>query len=450
MERIIRSNAVETSNQTGNGGINPSNLSSDSEFASSLANISVKNPKIYGGALAYPVGEESYAQCSVGKLTSDIVLSTASAKNSTTINSDKWSISLQTVFDRPPSAIPYLVLLGSIAFFTIVLTWIWSLRIEEVSHLRGKFVPAIDSKELFKVTRQEVMMNAVETQARQNHSYLVDVKTQKQQLMSIQTRLNEIKALMGENLLAQLTTNPQSVEQLGSMYAVEVSSKDLISKNTSRNRFAAISTADNTIDSFKPNQNAIQAMATTDLLQNLLLKSVRHQSIQIEDQQIKKLAKDITQLQAKLTEAKTRINKIQLNKQQLLSNSIGVIDKPQQNLAGKVFPSKQAISDIVPQFILMAIPNQQAKFIQPGDRIQIKLDTYPQHHQNTIFGKVLSIVDEPNTKILDNATRLQIVMEKDLLINQQLQSNIKVNQTATAKIIHRHRITDMFFDPTDN
>ncbi len=445
MERIIRSNAVKTSNQTGNGGINPSNSPSDSD-ASSLANISVKNPKIYGGALGYPVGEENYAQCSAGKARNDIVLSTASAKNSTTINSDKGS-TLQTVFDRPPSAVPPIVLLSSIAFLTIVLTWIWSLRIEEVSHLRGKFVPSIDSKQLFQVTRQEVMMDAVEAQAQQNHSHLV-VETQKQQLISIQTRLNEIKALMGENLLTQLTTNPQSFEQLGSMYAVEVSFKDLISKNTNR---AVISGADNTIDSFKPNQNAIQTMATTDILQNLLLKSVKHQSIQIEDQQINKLAKDITLLQAKLTEAKTRINKIQLNKQQL-SNSIGeLIHKPQQHLARKEFLSKQAISDIVPQsFILTLIPNQEIKLIKAGDRIQIKLDTYPQHHENIVFGKVLSIVDEPNTKILDNATRLQIVVDKDLLINQRLQSNIKVNQTATAKIIHHHRIADMFFEPIDN
>lgn len=421
MERIIRSNAVKISLE-GSNGDNPGKLPSESD-APSLANIYekelLKNPekhaKIYGGAnWEFTVG---------------IALS-STVKTSTNANSENWS-TLQAMFDQPPSAIPSTVLLGSMAFFTIVLTWIYSLTIEEVSHLRGKLVPSIDSQKVFKVTRQEVAM-AAETQAQQNRSYLIDeVEAQKQQLTSIQTRLKLMSATPLES-----AANPQSIRQLDAMYAVESSESLMLLNNTTENQFAAVFTADNTVDSLKLNQSAIKG------LQSLLPKLATQQ-------QIHELAKDVTQLRSKLVENKNRINAIESNlKQRLLSTSTAeIIDKPKKPSTREALPSAQ-ISDIASTSLALmtTLPYQEAHFFRPGDRVQINGNAYGQHHE-IILGKVLSIIPEPDTKISQehHAAQFKIVMEQEPPIKGQLHP-LKANQIATAKIISRHRIADLFFD----
>jgi hypothetical protein len=425
MERIIRSNAVKTSLERGNRD-NPDKLSSDTD-PPPLANIYekrlLKNPekhgRIYGGA---------NSEFTVGiRVSSNI-------DTSTNTNSDNWS-TLQAMFDQTPSAIPSTVLLGSIAFFTVVLTWICSLTIEEVSHLRGKFIPSIDLQKVSKVTSQEVTM-AVETQAQQNHSSLKDeLQTQKQQMTSIQTRLNHIKAVRSAAPL-ESSANPQSIGQLDLMYAAESSKGLMLPSNTSKNQFFAVFTADNTVDSLKLNQSAIQA------LQSLRLSATQ--------QQIQKLTKDVTQLQSKLVETKNRINTIESNlKQRLLSTSTGeIIDKPKKSSTREVFPSTP-ISDIASTSLVLmtTLPYQQAQFFRPGDRVQISGNAYGQHDENIILGKVLSIIPEPDTKISQehHAAQFKIVMKQDPPIKKPLYP-LKANQMATARIISRHRIADMFFD----
>ncbi len=430
MERIIRSNAVKISLEAGNCD-RRDKLSTESEFVPPLVNIDEKklnlNPhkhaKIYRGANSEFLGGMPPSWFST------------SANTSNNANSDNRS-ALQAMFNQPPSAIPSTVLLGSIAFFAIVLTWIWSLSIEEISQLQGKFVPSIDSQKVFKVTKQEVTMT-VKTQAQQNHSPLLDeVEAQKQQLTSIQTRLNHLKALMG-GTPPKSTPNPQSIGQLDVMYAVESSSCLMLSNNTAENQFFALSTADNTIDSLKLNRSAIQG------IQSLLPKSPTQQQIQ-------KLAKDVIQLQSKLIETKNRINAIELNLKPRLFNTSSreIIDKPKKPSTREVFPSTQMRGRESTSLVLMTtLPNRQAQLLRPGDRVQIQLDTYRSHYENTIFGKVSSIVPEPNTKISgkNHAAQFQIVMEQDPPIKRQLYP-LKANQIATAKIISRHRIAEMFFD----
>lgn len=418
MERIIRSNAVKTSLEGGNRD-NPGQL--PSHDAPSLANIDekelLKNPekhaKIYGGA---------NWEFTVGIALSNTV------KTSTNANSENWS-TLQAMFDQPPSPIPSTVLLGSIAFFTIVLTWIYSLTIEEVSHLRGKLVPSIDSQKVFKVTRQEVAM-ADETQAQQNRSHLIDeVEAQKQELTSIQTRLK----LMSATPLKS-SANPQSIRQLDAMCAVESSKSLMLPNNTTENQFFAVFTADNTVDSLKLNQSAIEG------LQSLLPSATQ--------QQIQELAKDVTQLRSKLVESKNRINAIESNlKQRLVSTSTEeIIDKPKKPSTREALPSTQ-ISDIgsTSLVLMTTLPYQQAHFFRPGDRVQINGNTYGQHHE-IILGKVLSIIPEPDTKISQehHAAQFKIVMEQPPIKGQL--HPLKANQIATARIISRHRIADLFFD----
>jgi hypothetical protein len=435
MERIIRSNAVKTSLEAGNWD-KPDKLPSASKFSPPLANIyqnkSNHNPQkhaiIYGGA-----DSEFTEGIALPSRLSNTVKT--SRKTSTNANSGNWS-TLEAMFNQPPSAIPYLVLLSSIAFFTIVLAWIWSLRIEEVSHLHGKFIPLIDTQKVFKVTKQEVTM-AAERQGQQNYSGLMaEIKTQKQQLMSIQTGLNHTKALMGA-VPSKLITDSQPNEQLDLIYAVESSQGLMLSNNSTENRFAAISTAHNTVNDLKQDRSAIR-------LQSLLPLAT--------PQQIQKLAKDVTQLQNELIETENRINAIELNLKQRRTHSKKNIDQPQPKKSSnrKIFPSTQTLDTSQSLVLMSTLSYQQAEFLRPGDRVQIKLNTYSQHHQNIISGKVLSIIPEPGTKIYpeNHAALFRIIMEQDLPMKKQLQS-LKTNQIATAKISYRHRIADIFFDTND-
>jgi len=56
-------------------------------------------------------------------------------------NTGNWSTSLQKLQQQPPSILPYLVLLSSVAFFATVVVWAWTGKIEEVGLFQGKLVP---------------------------------------------------------------------------------------------------------------------------------------------------------------------------------------------------------------------------------------------------------------------------------------------------------------------
>ncbi|GEM_PF-645653 len=52
-----------------------------------------------------------------------------------------WSVSLQTVLDKPPASFTTRVMLGGLVFCTAFATWAWVGQIEEVGHARGRLVP---------------------------------------------------------------------------------------------------------------------------------------------------------------------------------------------------------------------------------------------------------------------------------------------------------------------
>lgn len=101
MERIIRSNAVETSNHRVNSRI----VFETSDVREGDTNIKT------------PVSNTQY-----------------------------WSTSLQKVLDEQPSILTLVILLSSIVFFVIALVWVSKGRIQEVNLYRGKFVPVASLK----------------------------------------------------------------------------------------------------------------------------------------------------------------------------------------------------------------------------------------------------------------------------------------------------------------
>ncbi len=120
MDRIIRSNAVETSRQSNSSGINV-HLTPEMAF-------------IYGGNVASATGALPEAPTKTHS-------ATVTTPKTAIKNTGNWSTSLQKLQQQPPSILPYLVLLSSVAFFATVVVWAWTGKIEEVGLFQGKLVP---------------------------------------------------------------------------------------------------------------------------------------------------------------------------------------------------------------------------------------------------------------------------------------------------------------------
>jgi len=89
---------------------------------------------IYGGSVAS-------ASKALPKAPINTHIVTVITPNTAIKNAGNWSTSLQALLNQKPSILPYLILLGSIAFFGTVLVWAWTGKIEEVGRLQGKFIP---------------------------------------------------------------------------------------------------------------------------------------------------------------------------------------------------------------------------------------------------------------------------------------------------------------------
>jgi hypothetical protein len=122
MDRIIRSKAVETSNQ-----------SNDLDTSELHLHLSFEMASIYGDSVA-----------SVSRVlpaaSTRINLATVTTHSQAIPKTSNYSKSFCAFVHQPPSIFPYLVLFSSIAFFATVLVWAWTYKIEQVDHLQGKFI----------------------------------------------------------------------------------------------------------------------------------------------------------------------------------------------------------------------------------------------------------------------------------------------------------------------
>ncbi|BAZ37345.1 HlyD family secretion protein [Calothrix sp. NIES-4101] len=223
-----------------------------------------------------------------GNIVTPVVMPSRPVNNSVaTVNTNNLSASLQAMLNQAPSSVAYLLLLSSILFLVMVITWVWNGSIEEVNQIRAKLVP-IDSK---KVQQTEVMPQTLEiTEAQLKHSYshphysqlTQTIDFQNQHLTEIHNKLDRIKALMLQTNLADAINTPQSLTQVKSAFT-----------------FTALET-DKTWQNFLPK-------VTQNRLIHLQLQQKIRQEIQ---QEIHQLAKDITQLQIQLTQTRTTISTI--------------------------------------------------------------------------------------------------------------------------------------------
>lgn len=192
MNSIIRSNAVETLSTTENTGINFNKLYPCCDSVSQTAFI-------YGNHL-------TSIKEALPKAPIESRFPTVTKPQIANKNAGYWSTSLETLLDQLPLTVAHLVTLRSITFFTTVVVWAWTGKIQQVSHVREKFV-ALDSPHKLQLQDLSKVLNTGVKEVQEfktgqvvaefdTEPLLSKVEVQNQDLAPDQTHFNHIKDLM--------------------------------------------------------------------------------------------------------------------------------------------------------------------------------------------------------------------------------------------------------------
>jgi len=188
---------------------------SESPLASSeeLIDASIEAALLFGGtATSVKVIAEESAALPESKL---VDADTSLKLQTTTIQSDRWSTSLQTLIDQPPSYLPYQLIAGGIAFCIAIITWANLGHIDEVGKARGKLIPLGEVYKVHpvifgKVARvyiqegQTVKAGEVLAQLDQEIA-LNELERFKQELTAYQTQVLQTQALIDKTRLETKT-----------------------------------------------------------------------------------------------------------------------------------------------------------------------------------------------------------------------------------------------------
>ncbi|RUS96169.1 hypothetical protein DSM106972_088400 [Dulcicalothrix desertica PCC 7102] len=90
------------------------------------------------------------------------------------------SVSLQTILNRQPLVVPYLVVLSGIAFLAMSLIWAMNTRVEEAS-LHFELAPSIGREKAFKTVNSVNYQTAIKIIPKQFQSTEADIKYQTKQ-----------------------------------------------------------------------------------------------------------------------------------------------------------------------------------------------------------------------------------------------------------------------------
>lgn len=222
MNSIIRLNAIETSSQAENSAMNFHNLYSYCDLVSEKAFI-------YESHVAST--KAGLPKASTDTHTPTVTNPETASKN-TGYWSTSWSTSLQALLEQLPLTLAHLVTPKSIAFFTVVVVWAWTGKIEQVNQLRGKFVALsklekLQLQHLGKVVNTEVedaqQLKTSEVVAELDSALLgAQVEVQTQYLATDQMQFKHIKDLMAQTrMLAQRSASLKAQEKQGGLGALD-------------------------------------------------------------------------------------------------------------------------------------------------------------------------------------------------------------------------------------
>ena len=188
----------------------------------------------------------------------------------------------------------------------------------------------------------------------------------------------------------------------------------------------------------------------------LVAQEAEARRIQLEaSQKIQQLEVEITQLQAKISEATHSLNiaKTKLQDKHLRAPIRGTVLSLNLKNEGEVVEPGQTLAEIapdnVPLVVSAVLPNQEAGFVKPGMPVQVKLDAYPYQDYGIIPGQVTQIsADSETDEQLGEIYRLEVKLEQDGISKNQQVIPFKAGQTVSADIIIRNRrIIDVLLDP---
>ncbi|WP_051469986.1 HlyD family efflux transporter periplasmic adaptor subunit [Fischerella sp. PCC 9605] len=404
MDRIIRSNAVETSSQS-------ESLKIKAQDVHPCYNQAPEMATVYGGSAA-SIG------AALPELPTNFYTATATTSQAEITSTGKYSTPLQKVLEQRPSVLPYLVLLGSLAFFVTVVVWACTGKIEEISQVQGKFIP---SGRLYQLQPQDfgkVKIAVKEGQKVKAGQLVAEIDTLVDDLKVKKQRLQQIKTLLYQ-------TQPKAVTSVA-MTATE-------------------------------EQTASGSIVSPQI------------TLAAKQQLLTQLQTEITQLQTKITETKTLLNqaKAEVKPKSLYAPIDRVVSSSNISSTGEVIQPKQTLGEIAPidapLVLVTTLPSQKVGFVNKGDRVKIKLnadsghldvvetlpkdqtgqqDAHSNGNKDIFFGSVMSI--SPNVQ---HDEKLGWVYRVEVALNRNQAINFKAGQTATAQIIHNRRIADMFLEP---
>lgn len=188
----------------------------------------------------------------------------------------------------------------------------------------------------------------------------------------------------------------------------------------------------------------------------LAQKQAEAKTIQVETQQkIQQTELEVTQLKAQITNTQNLITtaEAKLQDRYLYSPIDGVISALNVFNVGEVIQPGQTVAEITPKnaplILTASLPNDKAGFVKTGMSVKVKFDAYPYQNYGVFEGTVRSI--SPDTKV-DQAVgpvyKLEIVLKKDYVLQQDQKIQLKSGQTASADIIiRRRRIMDILLNP---
>lgn len=218
MNSIIRLNAIETSSQAENSAMNFHNLYSYCDLVSEKA-------------FRY---ESHVASTKAGlpKASTDTHTRTVTNPETASKNTGYWSTSLQALLEQLPLTLAHLVTPKSIAFFTVVVVWAWTGKIEQINQVRGKFVALSEPQKLQLQHLGKVVNTAVEDAQQLKTSEVVaeldsgllgaEVEVQTQHLAVDQMQFKHIKDLMAQTrMLAQRSASLKAQEKQAGLGALD-------------------------------------------------------------------------------------------------------------------------------------------------------------------------------------------------------------------------------------
>ncbi|WP_017327788.1 HlyD family type I secretion periplasmic adaptor subunit [Synechococcus sp. PCC 7336] len=409
-----------------------------------------------------------------------------------------WSESLQTVLDRPPSALPFRLIAGGVAFFCIFGIWAGFGRIEEVGQAQGTLVP---EGEVFKVQPAEagtVVNIAVEEGEEVDRGQLIaeldslvattEVERLEEMLASYRQQFGQNQIAMAELArdtqsrlaIANATLEAQQVviaqnqrdiaakQELLSLLDIEiVAHTDRLENLRPYAEDGVISREYlfNAEQSLRDRMSAIaQARGDRDrvIAETLKLRAELEQR-QAEvyrteseaRQRLQELEMKETQLQADIDETEKQLEAAQakLDRLFLYAPVDGVVSSLNIRNTGEVTQQGDTIAEIAPEdaplVLLAALPDREAGFIEVGMLAQVKLDAFPYQDFGIIKGTVNSISpDAEANEQMGAVYQVEISLERTYISSDGRDIELKAGQTGQAEIVIRQqRIIDVLLDP---